>query len=98
MYTPPKVFCWFGRAQSQSKECTAGILLMPTPALCFGFCLCPILQRLHIRESVGLFRKVAANYCRCVVEDDDAVKLDLHQGFHDLVHIVIAIVHEGLYE
>src|ERR1700691_3957976 len=63
-----------------------------------GFRLRPILQCFHIREAVGLFRIMTTYDFRCVVEDHDAVKLHFNQGGHDLGHIVISVVHEGLDE
>jgi len=55
-------------------------------------------QSPHVREAVGRLRVVAAHHPRAVIKDHDAIELDVVQGFHDLLHVVVSIIHERLHE
>ena len=57
-----------------------------------------ILQRFHVGEPIRLFGVVFTDQFRSVVEYDDAVKFDIGERLHDVVHVVIAVIHKSFDE
>src|SRR5579883_493630 len=55
-------------------------------------------QRLHIADRVGGAQAWIVSHPGDVIGDDDAAEADLLERLHDLVHILVAIVYEGLDE
>src|SRR4029079_6724734 len=65
-----------------------------TTRLPLGVRVRAIQQRLHVREPVRGLRIVPAHHRRTVIENDDALEVDVTERLHDLPHVVVAVVHE----
>src|ERR1039458_419591 len=66
--------------------------------LTFGLRVGAVQQGAHVGEAIGGLRVAAADQPGRVIENHDAIVVHVAQRLHDLVHVVVAVIHEGLDE